>query len=72
MTPGPAENPVAIIGIGCRFPGGADSPDAFWRLLAGGVDAITEIPPERFASSNVYHPTTSTPRRSASRRARPR
>ncbi len=37
--------PIAIIGMGCRFPGGADNPEAFWRLLRDGVDAITEVPP---------------------------
>ena len=42
-----ADEPIAIIGIGCRFPG-ADGPAAFWRLLCDGVDAITEIPPERW------------------------
>nr|VFJ43891.1 MAG: Ketoacyl-synthetase C-terminal extension [Candidatus Kentron sp. FW] len=39
--------PIAIIGMGCRFPG-ADNPDTYWRLLQGGVDAITEVPPERW------------------------
>ena len=38
----PAE-PVAIVGLGCRFPGGADSPAAFWQLLHNGVDAIREV-----------------------------
>jgi acyl transferase domain-containing protein/NADPH:quinone reductase-like Zn-dependent oxidoreductase len=40
--------PVAIIGIGCRFPGGADSPEAYWSLLARGASAITELPRDRF------------------------
>ncbi|WP_448604522.1 beta-ketoacyl synthase N-terminal-like domain-containing protein, partial [Thermoleptolyngbya sp.] len=39
--------PIAIIGIGCRYPG-ADSPDAFWQLLKTGVDAVTEVPPSRW------------------------
>jgi hypothetical protein len=39
------KEPVAVVGIGCRFPGGADSPESFWRLLEGGVDAIGEPPP---------------------------
>jgi acyl transferase domain-containing protein len=43
--------PIAIIGIGCRFPGGSDTPEAFWRLLHDGVDAIEEIPPERWSSA---------------------
>jgi 1-acyl-sn-glycerol-3-phosphate acyltransferase len=37
----------AIVGIGCRFPGGADSPDAFWNLLIEGRDAIGAIPDDR-------------------------
>ncbi|MEE2711111.1 MAG: beta-ketoacyl synthase N-terminal-like domain-containing protein, partial [Gemmatimonadota bacterium] len=40
---------IAIIGIGCRFPGGVNSPDTFWRLLINGVDAITDVPEERLA-----------------------
>lgn len=39
--------PIAIIGIGCRFPK-ASSPEAFWHLLRDGVDAITEMPPSRW------------------------
>ena len=39
--------PIAVVGIGCRFPGGADSPAAFWPLLRDGFDAITEVPPDR-------------------------
>jgi amino acid adenylation domain-containing protein len=42
-----ADEPIAIIGVGCRFPG-ADGPAAFWRLLRDGVDAIGEIPPDRW------------------------
>src|SRR6516164_1309532 len=39
--------PIAIIGIGCRFPGGADNPEAFWQRLRDGVDAIVEVPSDR-------------------------
>jgi len=46
--------PIAIIGLGCRFPGGADSPDAFWQLLHNGVDAITEVPPDRWNIDEYY------------------
>lgn len=37
--------PIAIIGIGCRFPGAKD-PESFWQLLRSGVDAINEVPSE--------------------------
>ena len=40
--------PIAVVGLGCRFPGGADGPEAFWQLLRDGVDAITEVPVERW------------------------
>jgi iturin family lipopeptide synthetase A len=41
------KQPIAIIGIGCRFPG-ADNREAFWHLLREGIDAITEVPSERW------------------------
>ncbi|MDR3537909.1 MAG: beta-ketoacyl synthase N-terminal-like domain-containing protein [Acetobacteraceae bacterium] len=41
--------PVAVVGIGCRFPGGIDSPASFWRLLAEGQDAIRPRPSGRWA-----------------------
>ena len=40
--------PLAVIGMGCRFPGGADDPDLFWRLLLEGVDAIGQAPDGRW------------------------
>jgi myxalamid-type polyketide synthase MxaE and MxaD len=55
--------PVAIVGIGCRFPGGVDGPASFWRLLEGGVDAITEIPPDRFDLAHYFAAEPATPGR---------
>ena len=43
--------PIAIIGMGCRFPGGANSPEAYWQLLADGVDTIRQSPPDRWDQS---------------------
>ncbi|HEX5873640.1 MAG TPA: beta-ketoacyl synthase N-terminal-like domain-containing protein, partial [Pyrinomonadaceae bacterium] len=40
--------PIAICGIGCRFPGGANDPDSFWQLLRDGKDAVTEVPHTRW------------------------
>ncbi|MFD6231238.1 SDR family NAD(P)-dependent oxidoreductase [Streptomyces sp. NPDC060232] len=42
------DEPIAIIGMGCRFPG-ADGPEAFWELLEQGVDAVGRVPDDRFA-----------------------
>ena len=55
--------PVAIVGIGCRFPGGVDGPASFWRLLENKVDAITEIPRDRFDLARYFDPTPATPGR---------
>ncbi|AFZ28245.1 amino acid adenylation enzyme/thioester reductase family protein (plasmid) [Cylindrospermum stagnale PCC 7417] len=51
---------IAIIGIGCRFPG-ANHPEAFWHLLRNGVDAITEVPSERWDIDTLYDPKPVTP-----------
>ncbi|BAC89882.1 gll1941 [Gloeobacter violaceus PCC 7421] len=40
--------PIAIVGMGCRFPGGVDSPGQFWQLLCDGADAISDLPPARW------------------------
>ena len=60
--------PVAIIGIGCRFPGGVTDAASFWRLLRDGVDAIGEIPADRFDIDQFYDERPATPGRIMSRR----
>lgn len=46
--------PIAIIGMGCRFPGGANNPELFWQLLQHGVDATTEVPGDRWNVDAYY------------------
>jgi polyketide synthase 12/polyene macrolide polyketide synthase/epothilone polyketide synthase D len=53
--------PIAIVGMGCRFPGGVDSPEAFWQLLRNGVDAITEVPPDRWNVDAFYDADAAAP-----------
>ncbi|MCA9974412.1 MAG: type I polyketide synthase [Anaerolineales bacterium] len=61
MTQVTKKDPIAIIGIGCRFPGGINNPASFWQLLLDKVDAITEIPANRFDVEALYDPTLATP-----------
>ncbi|HEY2646487.1 MAG TPA: type I polyketide synthase, partial [Candidatus Acidoferrales bacterium] len=46
--------PVAIVGIGCRFPGGVRSAEEYWQLLRDGVDAITTIPADRWDADAYF------------------
>jgi acyl carrier protein len=49
------DEPIAIIAVSCRFPG-APNPEAFWDLLSGGVNAIREVPEDRFDIDEFYDP----------------
>ena len=53
--------PIAIIGIGCRFPGGANDPQTYWSLLRDGIHAISEIPTSRMDVETYYDPRPATP-----------
>ena len=55
-TDGLVREPLAIIGIGCHFPGGATSPQAFWELLSSGIDATREVPGDRWDVRKFYDP----------------
>lgn len=46
--------PIAIIGVGCRFPGGASSPAELWQMLVGEVDATSEVPADRWDVEALY------------------
>ncbi|WP_175038004.1 type I polyketide synthase, partial [Burkholderia contaminans] len=59
--------PIAVIGMACRFPGRSDTPDAFWQLLDGAHDAVTEVPGERWDIDRYYDPDPSTPGKMATR-----
>jgi acyl transferase domain-containing protein/pimeloyl-ACP methyl ester carboxylesterase/aryl carrier-like protein len=53
--------PIAVVGIGCRFPGQSNTPDRFWQLLREGRDAITEVPASRWDAGVWYDPDPETP-----------
>lgn len=48
--------PIAIVGLGCRFPGGSSSGEKFWDLLVKKKSARKETPPDRFNVDSFYHP----------------
>jgi phthiocerol/phenolphthiocerol synthesis type-I polyketide synthase D len=52
---------IALIGIGCRFPGGVTDPDEYWKLLVSGTNAVTEIPDGRWDVQRYYHPDPAQP-----------
>ncbi|KAI0597513.1 hypothetical protein F4775DRAFT_593206 [Biscogniauxia sp. FL1348] len=55
MAP-PNPEPIAIVGSACRFPGGANSPSALWKLLETPPDLCQDIPKDRFDTTRFYHP----------------
>jgi acyl transferase domain-containing protein/surfactin synthase thioesterase subunit/acyl carrier protein len=62
-----SQEPIAIVGMSCRFPGGASSPELYWDLLRDGVDAVTEVPAERWDKEAWYDPDPEAPGRMYSR-----
>lgn len=55
-----AGEPIAVVGLACRFPG-SDGPDAYWRLLRDGVDAIGEVPTDRWDADALFDPDPDAP-----------
>jgi acyl transferase domain-containing protein len=62
-----ARAPIAIVGIGCRFPGDVSNAAAYWRLLSEGRDAITEVPASRWNLDAYYDPDPDKPGKTNSR-----
>jgi acyl transferase domain-containing protein len=48
--------PIAVVGLGCRFPGDATNPEKFWNMLLARKSAMTETPPDRYNIDAFYHP----------------
>ena len=53
--------PIAVVGMGCRYPGGVKSPDEFWELLSSGRDVLREIPNERWDVDAYFDPEMTVP-----------
>jgi acyl transferase domain-containing protein/acyl carrier protein len=53
--------PIAVVGMGCRLPAGTDSPAAFWQVLANGLDAISEVPANRWSMDALYDADVAAP-----------
>lgn len=53
--------PIAVVGIGCRFPGGVSGPDSYWKFLEHGTDAITEVPADRWDGDAFLDPDPMAP-----------
>ncbi len=59
--------PIAVIGMGCHFPGEANDPESFWQLMHDGVDAITEVPADRWDINAYYDPDPEAPGKMSTR-----
>ncbi len=55
--------PIAVIGIGCRLPGGVSGPEQYWEFLDRGADAVTVVPPDRWDAEAFYDPDPMAPGR---------
>ncbi|WP_326794345.1 polyketide synthase dehydratase domain-containing protein [Streptomyces sp. NBC_01808] len=63
-----AAEPIAVVGLGCRFPGGADGPERFWELLREGRDGVVDVPGDRWPVEGWYSSDRNEPGTSYTRR----
>ena len=56
-----SREPIAIIGMGCRYPGGVRTPDEFWQLLSSGKDILRDIPKDRWDVDAHFDPEVTVP-----------
>ncbi|MGW2589029.1 SDR family NAD(P)-dependent oxidoreductase [Streptomyces sp. NPDC001515] len=61
------DDPIAIVAMACRYPGGATTPEDLWRLVAGGVDTVSGFPADRGWDPDVYDPEPGAPGKSYAR-----
>jgi acyl transferase domain-containing protein/acyl carrier protein len=59
--------PIAIVGVGCRIPGGCNTPAEYWKLLDQGRDAVSEVPPDRWNIEEYFDPDPDAAGRMSSR-----
>ncbi|MFI6230388.1 SDR family NAD(P)-dependent oxidoreductase [Micromonospora echinospora] len=63
----PSAEPIAVVGVGCRFPGGVDSPAAFWDVLSQGVETVGVVPADRWDADGFFDPDPDAPGKSYTR-----
>ncbi|ORB61046.1 type I polyketide synthase [Mycolicibacterium tusciae] len=68
LTENNAREPLAIVGIGCRFPGGGESADGFWNLLCNETDATRDVPETRWNADRYHDPNPAKVGKIATRR----
>ncbi|HVE87190.1 MAG TPA: beta-ketoacyl synthase N-terminal-like domain-containing protein, partial [Myxococcales bacterium] len=57
----PSSSAIAVVGMACRFPGGANDPESFWGLMRDGRDPVQEVPADRWDVERYYDPDPEAP-----------